>query len=121
MERLTYSQQDKLDQLCTILDYTGTLDSKDKVNKVLAKFGDWESRYYAISLETIREYVFDYLKKEWTMQYILQADSRYKYLTTEEERIGYSPLQWIVPLNFDLFDTVEEIKAQAIEDATNKV
>jgi hypothetical protein len=120
MEKLTYNQQDKLEHLCAVLDYTGTLDSKDKMNKVLAKFGGWESRYYETSLETIKEYVLDYLKKEWTMQYVLHADWRYKYETTEEERVGYGPLQWIVPLDFDLFDTVEEIKAQAIKNAINK-
>lgn len=63
MEKLTCNQQDKLDHLYTIMEFADLLDSVQKAAKFLNQFDEYESSYYGLELDTIREYVFARMKK----------------------------------------------------------
>lgn len=119
MEKLTCNQQDKLDHLYTLMEFADLLDSVQKAAKFLNQFGEYESSYYGLELDTIREYVFARMKKWWLAVYVHEADNKYCQLTTKEQRdaTGYAWDDWKHTIYIEYFDTLQEVKEQAIKDA----
>jgi hypothetical protein len=119
MEKLTCNQQDKLDHLYTLMEFADLLDSVQKAAKFLIQFDEYESRYYGLELDTIREYVFTRMKKWWLAVYVHEAHNKYCQLTTKEQRdaTGYAWDDWKHTIYIEYFDTLAEVKEQAIKDA----
>ena len=122
MERLTYSQQDKLDHLYTLMEFADLTDSIQKAAKFLNQFGDYEERYYDLEYNAIVEYVFTRMKKWWLAVYCHEADYKYCQLIPKEKRdaMGYVWGDWNEHINIEFFDTLDEVKEQAIKDAISE-
>lgn len=122
MEKLTLNQQDKLDHLYTLMEFADLLDSVQKAAKFLNQFGDWEERYYDLKYNAIKEYVFTRMKKWWLAVYVHEADNKYRQLIPKEKRdaVGYAWGDLEKPIDIDYFDTLAEVKEQAIKDAISE-
>ena len=122
MERLTYNQQDKLDHLYTLMEFADLLDSVQKAAKFLNHFEDWEERYYDLKYKAITEYVFTRMKKWWLAVYCHEANIKYCQLTTKNKNdvLTFLCNDWKEHIDIDYFDTLEEVKEQAIKDAIDK-
>ena len=120
--KLTYNQQDKLDHLYTLKEFADLTDSIQKAAKFLNQFGDYEERYYDLEYDTIVEYVFTRMKKWWLAVYVHEADNKYRQLIPKEKRdaVGYAWGDCKEPINIEFFDTLAEVKEQAIKDAIDK-
>ena len=118
MEKLTCNQQDKLDHLYTLMEFADLLDSVQKAAKFLNQFDEYESRYYGLELDTIREYVFTRMKSWWLFVYCHEADNKYYHLTSKEKIDTLD--DWKDNINIEYFDTLQEVTDQAIKDAINK-
>lgn len=122
MERLTYSQQDGLEHLYTLMEFADLTDSIQKAAKFLNQFGDWEDRYYDLEHDTIVEYIFTRMKKWWLAVYCHEADIKYCQLIPKEKRdaMGYALDDWKEYIDIEYFDTLDEVKEQAIKDAISE-
>ena len=122
MERLTDSQQDKLDHLYTLMEFADLLYSIQKAAKFLNHFGDCEERYYDLEYNAITEYVFTRMKKWWLAVYCHEADNKYCQIIPKEKRdaTGYTWNDWKEHINIEFFDTLQEVTEQAIKDAIDK-
>lgn len=122
MEKLTLNQQDKLDHLYTLMEFADLTDSIQKAAKFLNHFGQEEERYYDLEYNAITEYVFTRMKKWWLAVYCHEADIKYCQLIPKEKRdaMGYAWDDWKEHINIEFFDTLDEVKEQAIKDAINE-
>ena len=122
MEKLTLNQQDKLDHLYTLMEFADLPDSIQKAAKFLNHFGDYEERYYDLEYNAIVEYVFTRMKKWWLAVYVHEADNKYCQLIPKEKRdaMGYAWDDWKEHIDIDYFDTLAEVKEQAIKDAISE-
>jgi hypothetical protein len=122
MEKLTYNQQDKLDHLYTLMEFADLLDSVQKAAKFLNQFGEYESRYYDLDYDAIVEYIFTRMKKWWLAVYVHEANIKYCQLTTKNKNdvLTFFCNNWKENINIEYFDTLQEVKEQAIKDAINK-